>query len=646
MRDNQTPPTLAPISPGGFEVDGLNLEQWSNTQALLEVIANTYNTPYAVVLLDQHALTRNTYAKEWDPLKQEMVNRIEDGKKVVLRTKGIDMCNPVVFDICTGNELYGNHTYIYGKPGHRDRPSLAEIVLASSKTQCYLYYPTLMVQRSPMQPYDVWDKKANKQITKYKWTSYNTSDIAAARCLWLDLDGHHLADDNVVDTNLKAIDQLLRILPDYCAKTNIPMPAIVNSGRGVHLYWWFGHIVPLTTDLQQSHFGYLLYTMGKWATRLIEADPILSQIWKVDHSGYSLLRMLHLPGCIHPKLGVRRYAVNALWRDYNLCNYEELVSAINALDAADAPITPAIVCDSQAHEIPKPKAVTPSNPASAFAKAFPPTPTTDPDDTTVAAPAAEDCDTTLDSVPVQDTVADTDIQPRVSRRRLDRLLDWAEGRKWELMSVRELFLFCCAVLMQHMGTQNITQELQRLNAIIKPPLPAAEVANIVSSLDRKASRSDLPYVGYYIITNAWIVQNLHMTAEEEKQFCTSGHSVSTHSTVTFQSKFREFISIIPRDPAKETADEHRKRVAAYTHDWLYKHYEGYDRNTARQRRRSQHPEYNGRPGRYKKDNSELQRKCLALREEGFSERQISQKLQISKSTVHRLISEVVQKTEE
>ena len=71
MRDNLTFPTLAPISPGGFEVDGLSPEQWSNTQDLLEVIANTYNTPYAVVLLDQHALTRNTYAKEWDPQKQK-----------------------------------------------------------------------------------------------------------------------------------------------------------------------------------------------------------------------------------------------------------------------------------------------------------------------------------------------------------------------------------------------------------------------------------------------------------------------------------------------------------------------------------------------------------------------------------------------
>ena len=646
MRDNQTPPTLAPISPGGFEVDGLSPEQWSNTQALLEVIANTYNTPYAVVLLDQHALTRNTYAKEWDPLKQEMVNRIEDGKKVVLRTKGIDMCNPVVYDSCTGNELYGNHTYIYGKPGHQDRPSLAEIVLTSSKTQCYLYLPTLMVQRSPMQPYDVWDKKTDKQITKYKWTSYNTSDIAAARCLWLDLDGHHLTDDKVVETNLKAIDQLLRILPDYCAQTNIPMPAIVNSGRGIHLYWWFQRIVPLTTDLQQSHFGYMLYTMGKWATRLIEADPILSQIWEVDHSGYSLLRMLHLPGCVHPKLGVRRYAVNAFGRDYNLCNYEELVSAINALDAADAPITQAIVCDSQAHEIPKPKAVTPSNPASASAKAFPPTPTMNPDDATVAVPVADDGGTALDSVLVQDTVVDTDTQPRVSRRRLDRLLDWAEGRKWELTSVRELFLFCCAVLMQHMGTQNITQELQRLNAMIKPPLSTAEVAKITNGLDRKAAHSDLPYVGYYIPSNTRIADILCMTIEEREQFCTSGQSVSTHSTVTFTSKFHEFLASFPRDPAKETADEHRKRVAAYTHDWLYEHYEGYDRNTARQRRRSQRPEYDGRPGRYKKDNSELQCKCLALREEGFSERQISQKLQISKSTVHRLISEVVQKTEE
>ena len=646
MRDNLTSPTLAPISPGGFEVDGLSPEQWSNTQDLLEVIANTYNTPYAVVLLDQHALTRNTYAKEWDPLKQEMVNRIEDGKKVVLRTKGIDMCNPVVFDICIGNELYGNHTYIYGKPGHNDRPSLAEIVLSSSKTQCYLYLPTLMVHRSPMQPYDIWDDKSNKMITKYKWSSYNTSDIAAARCLWLDLDGHHLADDKVVETNLKAIDQLLRILPDYCAQTNIPMPAIVNSGRGVHLYWWFQRIVPLTTDRQQSHFSYLLYKMGKWATRLIEADPILSQIWEVDHSGYSLLRMLHLPGCVHPKLGVRRYAVNAFGRDYYLCNYEEVVKAIEAIDTDGEPITQTTVCNSQVSEIPKPEAPTPINPASISANAIPPTPTMDPDATTATAPAAEDGGTALDSVPIQDTVADTDIQPRVSRSRLDRLLDWAEGRKWELTSVRALFLFYCAVLLQHMAAQNIARELQHINAKLRNPLPNTEIIHIVPGLDRKAAHSDEPYVGYYIISNERIAEKLHMTPTEAERFCSTTRSTSTHKTVTFRVKFHEFLDFIPYDPTKETVVEHRNRVYQYTRDWFRNEYEGYDRNTARQRRRSQHPEYNGKPGRYKKDNSVLQRKCLALREDGLSERQIGKKLQISKSTVHRLISEVVQKTEE
>ena len=300
MRDNQTPPTLAPISPGGFEVDGLSLEQWSNTQALLEVIANTYNTPDAVVLLDQHVLTRNTYAKEWDPKKQKMVNSLVDGKKVVLKTKGVDMCNPVVYDICTGNELYGNHTYIYGKPGHNDRPSLAEIVLSSSTTQCYLYFPTLMVERPPIKQCPEWDPKQQTLVTKTKWASYDTSDIAAARCMWIDVDGHHLEDTDILEENPKAIEQLLRILPNYCAKTNIPMPAIVNSGRGIHLYWWFGRIAPLETDEQRYTFRVMLYKMGQWIAKLIEADPLCSRVWKVDHAAHSLLRMLHLPGCIHP----------------------------------------------------------------------------------------------------------------------------------------------------------------------------------------------------------------------------------------------------------------------------------------------------------------------------------------------------------
>lgn len=638
MRDNLAPPTYTPISPGGIEFGDLTPEQSANTQAMLELIANTYNTPYAVVLLDQHTLTRNIYEQEWDPQKGKKVNRIVDGQKVVLKAKGVDMCNPVIYDCCIGNELYGNHTYIYGKPGHNDRPSLAEIVLSSSKTQCYLYYPTLMFQRPPIRQCPEWDPKQQTLVTKTKWASYDTSDIAAARCIWIDVDGHHLDDRIVHDCNLAAIDQLLRILPAYCAKTNIPMPAIVNSGRGVHLYWWLSRIAPLETDEQQYTFRMMLYKMGQWIAKLIEADPLCGKVWEVDRAAHSLLRMLHLPGCVHPKLGVRRYAVNALGRDYNLCNYTDLVSAIDAIDVADALRAKAPVCNSQVSEIPKPEAPTPINPAPVSANAIPPTPTMDPDDSIAVAPAAEDCDTALDSALVQDTVADTNSQPRVSRRRLDRLLDWAEGRKWELTSVRELFLFCCAVLMQHMGTKNISRELQHINAKLCNPLTDAELAKIVPSLDRKAAYSDLPYVGYYIPSNNWIADKLHMTPTETKRFCSTPRSTSTHKTTTFRSKFHEFLEILPRDPSKETVVEHRNRVYQHTRDWFRKEFEGYDRNTARQRRRSQNPQYNSKAGRYKKVTPETEQKCLTLHADGLSERKIAVHLQISKSAVHRIIA--------
>lgn len=452
------------------------------------------------------------------------------------------------------------------------------------------------------------------------------------------MDGHHLDDRIVHDCNLAAIDQLLRILPAYCAKTNIPMPAIVNSGRGIHLYWWFERIAPLETDDQRYTFRMILYKMGQWIAKLIETDPLCNKVWQVDHAAHSLLRMLHLPGCIHPKLGVRRYAVNAFGRDYNLCNYEDLVTAIDAIDVADTLRAKAPVCDSQASEIPKPETVTPSNPAPVSANAIPPTPTMDPDDATVAAPAAENCDTTLDSAPTQNAVVDTDTQPRVSRRRLDRLLDWAEGRKWELTSVRELFCFCCAVLMQHMDTQNITQELQHINAKLCNPLSDAELAKIVPSLDRKAAYSGLPYVGYYIPSNNWIADKLHMTSTETKRFCSTTPSTSTHSTTRFRNKFHEFLELIPRDPTKETIVEHRNRVYQYTRAWFKKEYKGYDRNTARQRQRSQNPQYNGKAGRYKQITPETEQKCLALRAAGLSEQKIANELQISKSSVHRIIA--------
>jgi hypothetical protein len=61
----------------------------------------------------------------------------------------------------------------------------------------------------------------------------------------VDVDGH--AAGITPEATHDAITRLLEIIVGYCDSTSMPVPAIVCSGRGVHLYWWFEEAIDLYT---------------------------------------------------------------------------------------------------------------------------------------------------------------------------------------------------------------------------------------------------------------------------------------------------------------------------------------------------------------------------------------------------------------
>lgn len=91
--------------------------------------------------------------------------------------------------------------------------------------------------------------------------SRSTDNVKAIRALWLDID---------CGANKPYADQAegLEALREFCRTLNLPKPTIVNSGRGLHVYW------PFTTDLTRQEWKPLADRLKvQCVERGLQADP-------------------------------------------------------------------------------------------------------------------------------------------------------------------------------------------------------------------------------------------------------------------------------------------------------------------------------------------------------------------------------------
>lgn len=129
---------------------------------------------------------------------------------------------------------------------------------------------------------DAWVQRFLRQernvffgVAKYRDGSSRTKqNVQALKALWVDLDcgpGKDYPDQ------LKAFASLQK----FCQTTGLPKPIIVNSGRGLHVYW------PLDTDIPREEWEPL-------AGRLKEVCA--AQGLKADPACFEAARILRVPG--------------------------------------------------------------------------------------------------------------------------------------------------------------------------------------------------------------------------------------------------------------------------------------------------------------------------------------------------------------
>ena len=111
-------------------------------------------------------------------------------------------------------------------------------------------------------------------VAKYKDdSSRKKSNVLALRSFWLDIDCGPTKDYDTQPEGLAA-------LREFCKATGLPKPIIVNSGRGLHVYW------PLTEDITREEWEPV-------ATRL--RDVAATQGLRVDTSCFEVARILRVP---------------------------------------------------------------------------------------------------------------------------------------------------------------------------------------------------------------------------------------------------------------------------------------------------------------------------------------------------------------
>ena len=116
----------------------------------------------------------------------------------------------------------------------------------------------------------------------FSGTSRKAKDCTGAAALWLDIDiGAHHAKPDYTDPKQFGLD-----FKKFMAGTGLPMPWIVSTGHGVHLYWPLGRTV--TPDKWSRFMARLFTACDKYGLRY-------------DHAATDISRILRVPGTYNYK---------------------------------------------------------------------------------------------------------------------------------------------------------------------------------------------------------------------------------------------------------------------------------------------------------------------------------------------------------
>lgn len=303
-------------------------------------------------------------------------------------------------------------------------------------------------------------------------------DVRAVVGLVVDLDEHNYTDRATMRQHVQhTADALHYLILQH--DTSLPMPAIEDSGRGIHLWWIFAQAIPYAENGDSARW----YTTLAGAVVQIIKALINSCPYKydVDTQATAAYRVYNLPGSINDATGTVRQVINDDWA---VVDVDELCEAAG-VPAPGEPLPPPQSvpkrCDLLAPLV-------------------------------VGKPPEVDGTAALMPIRAAETAPGKAIYlPNTATRlhsacyRVERIVAWAARRGYLITGKRNEWLSCIvSILSAGAGLQLTPADLQQYNKLLPDPLPESELAAIIATMSvyKRPMRNDT------------IARHLDMTAEE------------------------------------------------------------------------------------------------------------------------------------
>lgn len=298
--------------------------------------------------------------------------------------------------------------------------------------------------------------------TKEHWERINHAhkDVRAVVGLVVDIDLHNYTSRAEMREQVQRDTAALWYMWQQ-GDSSLPIPAIEDSGRGMHLWWVFNQAIPYGMETDSARW----YTTLANAVKSEVVNIIKSLPYKVDidSKATAAYRVYNLPGSRNDATDTMRQIINDDWQTVDV---DEFCSAAG-VPAPGEPLQPTISVSKKSQK----KCYNPS-----LSEDKP-----EVDGTAALQPETAPVEVTKPGKAVY--LPNTATHQHSAYYRVDRLVAWAAGRNYQITGLRNEWIACIvSMLTAGAGLTLTPKDLQQYNQLLPNPLSETELAGIIKTM--------------------------------------------------------------------------------------------------------------------------------------------------------------------
>ena len=298
--------------------------------------------------------------------------------------------------------------------------------------------------------------------TKERWERINHAhkDVRAVVGLVVDIDLHNYTSRAEMREQVQRDTAALWYMWQQ-GDSSLPIPAIEDSGRGIHLWWVFNQAIPYEMETDSARW----YTTLANAVKSEVGNIIKSLPYKVDidSKATAAYRVYNLPGSRNDATDTMRQIINDDWQTVDV---DEFCSAAG-VPAPGEPLQPTISVSQKSQKRCYNPSLSEDKPEVDGTAAF--QPETAPVEVTKPGKAVY--------------LPNTATHQHSAYYRVDRLVAWAAGRNYQITGLRNEWIACIvSILTAGAGLTLTPKDLQQYNQLLPNPLSETELAGIIKTM--------------------------------------------------------------------------------------------------------------------------------------------------------------------